>query len=112
MPFSFRLSSLRHFGRCALLTALLAGHIFGGVIYVTNELPNSNSSVSSVSAYGLTTQTFLGNLVPTVAYDLPDAITVDSAGNVYVADASANRVVEFNSAGTQVATSPRTREAP
>jgi hypothetical protein len=88
---------------CAYLGAiLLVPSLHAGSIYVTNELPNSNSpSSSSVSVY-TTTPAFLHNLVPSSPYNLPDAITVDSALNVYVADASGNRVVEFNSAGSQI----------
>jgi DNA-binding beta-propeller fold protein YncE len=88
-------------GVCAV-GAAHADVVPSSTLYVTNELPNANSAVSSVSAYDLTTKAFLGNLVPTSPYGLPDAIVVDSTGNVYVADANGDRVVGFNAAGTQV----------
>ncbi len=91
---------LRRSVLAGLLTAL---PLFSGSIYVTNELPNTNSPVSSVSAYDLGTAAFLGNLVPLAAYDLPDAIAVDPAHNVWVADAGADRVVEFDGSAHQVA---------
>ena len=100
--FHYRLPSAGRFACCAGLTTLLAGSLFSGTIYVTNEYGNANSAVSSVSAYGLATRTFATNLVPAAPYVLPDAIVVDPAHNVYVADANGDRVVEFNSAGIQV----------
>jgi len=88
---------------CGLFFSVLVGaQVQAASIYVTNEGPNPNSpTASSVSVY-TSTGTFVNNLVPTTPYVYPDAIAVDSALNVYVADASANRVVEFNSAGTQI----------
>jgi succinate dehydrogenase/fumarate reductase flavoprotein subunit len=60
---------------------------------VTNELPNANSpSASSVSVYSLA-PAILENLVPSSWYDLPDAIVVDAASDVYVADAGAKGTV-------------------
>ena len=96
----------RHFGRLACLVVCLSGHIFASTLYVTNELPNINSAVSSVSSYDLVTRAFLGNLVPITPYMSPDAIAIDSAKHVYVADASGNRVVEFNSVSAQVGVFP------
>jgi sugar lactone lactonase YvrE len=77
----------------------------GDTLYVTNENSNAPAGASSyVSAYNLETKAFLGNLGPTVAYALPDAITVVAPfGNIYVADAGADRVVEFNSSFHQIA---------
>lgn len=88
------------------LYAVSAGALRCDTLYVTNELPNSRSPVSSVSSYDLASQTFLDNLVPSTPYDLPDAITVDPSGNIFVADAGADRVVEFNSAHNQIAVYP------
>jgi sugar lactone lactonase YvrE len=88
---------------CSVVVALLlVVPARAATIYVTNEQPNANSpSASSVSMYDMT-GTFINDLLPTTPYVYPDAIVVDSALNVYVADASANRVVEFNSAGNQI----------
>jgi sugar lactone lactonase YvrE len=86
----------------SLFVILTVASVHAGSLYVTNELPNANSpSASSVSVYSLA-PTFQNNLVPATPYYLPDAIVVDSARNVYVADAGGNRVVEFNAAGNQI----------
>ena len=92
----------RHVFCSVLFAVLLVAPAQAGTIYVTNEEPNANSpSASSVSMYSLT-GAFLDDLVPTAPYVAPDAIVVDSALDVYVADAGGNRVVEFNSAGNQI----------
>lgn len=96
---------MRPVSRALYLSLIVGSLAFGDTLYVTNENNNLQGGTNSyVSAYDLASRAFLGNLVPSTPYALPDAITiVDPLGNIYVADAGANRVVEFNSSFQQTA---------
>lgn len=63
---------------------------------------------TSVNRYQLNQQNTLvlsaaGTLTPAVPWTDAFALTIDSSGDIYVADAGANRIVEFNSSGIQKA---------
>jgi sugar lactone lactonase YvrE len=72
----------------------------GVILYVANgssvdayQLDQANSAVSST----------LSPLTPAIPWTDAFALTTDTSGDIYVADAGANRIVEFNAAGTQKA---------
>lgn len=100
---NFRVGWIWRLGLGTAISALLAspGHS-SPLFYVTNEMPSVHSPVSSVAGYTWY-GTFISNLVPAVPYVYPDAIATDAAGDVYVADASADRIVEFSPSGTEIA---------
>jgi sugar lactone lactonase YvrE len=59
----------------------------------------SGDTVQGYSSTGVAGTLF----TPTIAWANAFALTTDSSGNLYVSDASANRIVEFNSTGQQLA---------
>lgn len=59
----------------------------------------SGNTVQGYSSTGVAGTLF----TPTVGWANAFALTTDSSGNLYVSDAGANRIVEFNSSGTQLA---------
>lgn len=62
----------------------------------------TGSAVTKYTQSGNSAPTAAGTLSPTVAWTNAFALTTDTSGDIYVSDAGANRVVEFNSSGTQI----------
>lgn len=80
--------------------AVLPANAAGLVLYVANgtsvngyQLSHQNNSALSAA----------GTLTPSTPWTDAFALTVDTSGDIYVADAGANRIVEFNSSGVQTA---------
>jgi len=82
------------------MTATYAMAIKGTSLYLTGDDIFGNSP-NDVQRYSATTGAYLGEFVAASANGLSDAtgLAFDSAGNLYVANATGNDVLKFNSSG-------------
>ncbi len=79
-----------------MMSVFLSGSLWSSASGISLYVASGNA-VGAYTLGGTLEQSF----TPSVSWANAFAITVDSSGNVYIADAGANRIVQFNSAGTQ-----------